>query len=420
MNRRAQVSTLGASRYRRLSPGPGSPADQVAIDQRTRIQSAMIELVGEGGYEAVTLRQLTALAGVSIRTFYDHFEGKEECFLRTYELVTQRIAARVTSAQAGESDWSRRLELGFQAFAAELVNRRRAARLALLEIFAVGPAPQEAMGRAEARFEEKLTESFLRSRPQKEVSPLLARAVLAGAAFVARTRIIGAGPTEAAATASELSQWALSLQDMPASVQLSPAPARANLPPARSEPGEREVLLAATAKLAATNGYRHLTMPRILAAAGLRKNRFTSQFTGVEECFLAVLKQRTIDLIDRSMSESRNELPAPDRVRNFIENLCAAIATDRVTAKLVFVEVQSAGRPAVALQDALLTNLAGELLRHPAGLHGRPISPLGAEASIAAIWGIFRNYVSSGREGQLPKLASTLTFLLLASGADAH
>lgn len=410
---------LGASRYRKLSPGPGGPASQVALDQRTRIQSAMIELVGEGGYETLALRQLTALAGVSTRTFYEHFEGKEECFLRTYEVVVKRIGERVLSAQAGESDWSRRVERALQGLAAELINKPRAARLALLEVFAAGPAAHEAMARTEGHFEEVLAESFPSSPPRAEISPLLAKAIVNGVAFVARTRMVDAGPT-AATVADELSQWVLSLREMPASGCPSgaPTPTRRNLSPPRAESGEREALLAATAKLVAATGYWELTMPRILAAAGLRKNNFTAHFTGVEDCFLAVLEQRTAGLVGRAMADPSEGLPWSNRVHRTIENLCAGIADDPVTAKLVFVEARSAGRAAVALEDASLASLAGELRDAPVQAD-QPISPIHAEASFGAIWGIIRSYVDSGCGGQMPSLAPILTALFLAplSGA---
>jgi len=375
----------------------------------------MIELVGEGGYEAVTLRRLTALAGVSTRTFYEHFEGKEQCFLETYELVVKRIEARVISAQTGESDWSRRVELALQGFAAELINKPRAARLALREIFAAGPAAHGAMARAEAHFEEVLTESFVSSPRQVEISPLLAKAIVSGVAFVARTRMVDAGPT-AAVTADELCSWVLLLREMSAKGSLAnlTARTRSNLSLPRAEPGEREAILAATAKLAAASGYWELTKPRILAAAGLRKNNFTAHFSGVEDCFLAALEQRTAGLASQVMKDSSEELSWPKRVRQIIENLCAVIADDPVTAKLVFVEARSAGQAAVSLQDGFLASLANDLVREAPGSQGRPASPMHAEASLAALWGIARSYVDSGREGRLFDIAAVLTFLFLA------
>jgi AcrR family transcriptional regulator len=374
----------------------------------------MIELVGESGYEAVALRKLTTLAGVSTRTFYQHFEGKEDCFLRTYELVMQRIAARVASAQAGESNWSRRVELALQGLAAELINKPRAARLALLEIFAAGSAGDEAVARTEDQFEEVLAKSLAGSLPQVETSPLLAKAIVSGVAFVARTRMVDAGPT-AAAIAAELSQWVLSLQEMPVSVAPAgaPTPAHGSLSLSRSESGEREALLAATAKLAAADGYWELTMPRILAAAGLRKNNFTAQFTGVEDCFLAVLEQRMAGLVGQARTDLREGPPWSSHVHCTIENLCAGVASDSVTAKLTFIEARSAGRAAVALQDGLLANLARELLRD-APAQADQSSLVRAEASLGAMWEIVRSYVESGRDGQLPGIAPILTFLFLA------
>ena len=69
--------------YGKLRPGPGRSPSDVAAHQRMRIHGAMVEIAGEQGYEAVTVRGLTRTAGVSSRTFYERFEGKEECFLET-------------------------------------------------------------------------------------------------------------------------------------------------------------------------------------------------------------------------------------------------------------------------------------------------------------------------------------------------
>ena len=42
--------------YAKLHPGPGQPREQAASHQRARIHAAMIELVAERGYGAVTVR----------------------------------------------------------------------------------------------------------------------------------------------------------------------------------------------------------------------------------------------------------------------------------------------------------------------------------------------------------------------------
>ena len=310
--------------------------------------------------------------------------------------------------------------MALQSFAAELDNKPRAARLALLKIFAAGPAADEAMASTESRSKKCLREAFASSPPQAEMSPLLARAIVSGVAFVARTRIHG-GRLHCGRAAGELSQWVSSLQDVPANGRLSaPIPAREKSFPAASRSGRARGPPCGDGQLAATNGYWQLTVPRILAAAGLRKKNFTAHFTGVEDCFLATLEQRTVGLVGHSMTVSSEGLSWSTRVHRTIENLCAGIANDSITAKLVFVEARSAGRAAVALQDSLLASLAGELLPDAPDEHERPVPPMHAEASLGAIWGILRGYVDSGREGQLPSLAPILTVLFLAPFSGAR
>ena len=54
----------------------------------------MIELVSERGYGAVTVRELVRLAGVSARTFYEHFATRTSAFCCTYELLVRRSIER--------------------------------------------------------------------------------------------------------------------------------------------------------------------------------------------------------------------------------------------------------------------------------------------------------------------------------------
>jgi hypothetical protein len=50
----------------------------------------MIEMVATRGYEASTVVELCALAGVSKRTLYERFPGgRQECFLATYDIVVR-------------------------------------------------------------------------------------------------------------------------------------------------------------------------------------------------------------------------------------------------------------------------------------------------------------------------------------------
>ena len=45
---------------------------------------------------ATTISDLVAGAGVSRRSFYEHFENKEECLLATYDELIGRLTARIS------------------------------------------------------------------------------------------------------------------------------------------------------------------------------------------------------------------------------------------------------------------------------------------------------------------------------------
>ena len=71
--------TASKASFPKLSPGPGLSASSVAADQRRRVLAALAQQIAERGYERVTIRGLTRLAGVSTSTFYKHFCDKDEC-----------------------------------------------------------------------------------------------------------------------------------------------------------------------------------------------------------------------------------------------------------------------------------------------------------------------------------------------------
>ena len=94
-----QAGKSGGERYRRLPTGAhGIDPEEVKRDQRERLQSAIVELIAERGYQAVRILDLTKLARVSRPTFYSLYDDKEELFLAAYDEIAQRTAKTVIAA----------------------------------------------------------------------------------------------------------------------------------------------------------------------------------------------------------------------------------------------------------------------------------------------------------------------------------
>ncbi|MGH8979524.1 MAG: TetR/AcrR family transcriptional regulator, partial [Acidimicrobiales bacterium] len=94
-----------------LPRGPQAlPRKQVAAHQRERLFKAMIEAVDEQGFVATTISDLVARAGISRRSFYEHFPNKEACLLATYDRVVEGLTRRLLAATRSAEDWPGQLE----------------------------------------------------------------------------------------------------------------------------------------------------------------------------------------------------------------------------------------------------------------------------------------------------------------------
>src|SRR6476660_10312168 len=66
--------------------------------QRARMIAAMIDVVSERTRANATVAHVVARSGVSRRTFYEHFEDREDCFLAAFDDAIEKIAAVVIPA----------------------------------------------------------------------------------------------------------------------------------------------------------------------------------------------------------------------------------------------------------------------------------------------------------------------------------
>ena len=143
---------------RRLPRGThGLDPSLVAASQRTRLLEAVGGAVAEKGYAATTIDDIVRGAGVSKKTFYEHFQDKLGAFLAAYEAasdelyehvrVAQDAAAEAAPPTAGADDaWRERTHAGIRAYLRWLAAEPALARVFLIEVAAAGP---EALARRE-------------------------------------------------------------------------------------------------------------------------------------------------------------------------------------------------------------------------------------------------------------------------------
>ena len=171
-----EAGTLSAEgRVRRLPRGPHRLArEEVLASQRGRMLQAMAHAVAAKGYPATTVADVVGGAGVSRKTFYEHFRDKEECFLAAWDTgVGFLMVAMERATLEAEGGWRVRLREGIRAYLQTLAAEPDFARTFLIEVLAAGPRALDRRAEVHRRFAELLKALYERSRMDNpELDPL--------------------------------------------------------------------------------------------------------------------------------------------------------------------------------------------------------------------------------------------------------
>ena len=118
----------------------GVGEEERRAERRLRLAEAGLQVFGDAGYHAATVRMICARAGLSERYFYESFANSEELLCTVYEqhmaLQQQRILDAVAAA-AG--DPLRMMEAGLRAFFELARENPAGSRVQFVEVLGVSP-----------------------------------------------------------------------------------------------------------------------------------------------------------------------------------------------------------------------------------------------------------------------------------------
>jgi AcrR family transcriptional regulator len=124
----------------KLPPGRhGLSRAFVAKNQRDRILSAVADVTSVAGYGPMSVEDVIVTAGVSRRTFYEHFKNKEEVFLAAYDHVVDLVLSEVSTAYARGDTWIDRVRRGLEAFVDLLAAQPALAHVCVVDVLTAGP-----------------------------------------------------------------------------------------------------------------------------------------------------------------------------------------------------------------------------------------------------------------------------------------
>jgi AcrR family transcriptional regulator len=422
-------------RYRRLPTGAhGLTREQVELDQRERLRSAMIELIAERGYPAVRIHDLTQLAHVSRPTFYNLFADKEELLLSAYEDIAGRTTRRVGEAYASGDSPEESVQLALREFAELAAAEPQAMTLALLGTFGAGPRALQRRASTLNALEE-IVEAGRSSLASEHPRDFTAKFVIGGIREVSAARLRNGRAGELVELGGELATWAASYPEalplgldgpprvLPRgdSAQAAPAP-RPRLPSGRHDlpredvvKSQRERIVYATAAIVAEKGFSGLTIPEIASRANVSHETFYEMYKTKHDAFLGAQKiglHLALRVTTDAFADAGQEWA--DGVAAGMNALVAYVCSEPEHAHLTLVDTFGASPRAIEIRDEALASFT-EFLRPgydlaPAGVE---VPEVAAEAVAGGVWQIMHHYIEQQRLDELGDAAPQLVYLTL-------
>jgi AcrR family transcriptional regulator len=431
-----------------LPRGPQAlPRAQVTAHQRERLIEAMVQSVNERGVVATTISDLVARAGISRRTFYEHFANKEECLLATYDAVVETEVRRLLGVFASKDVWLEQLEAMIRAGFAALAERPDAARLICVEMGASGEVGVQRWADGATRFERFICRGFEQAPGEGTIPDPVARAIVGALRKIIYSRVREGRSSkslksELMALVPGLMEWIASYYPTPPGIPRrvpyrkprrleggrapgtlsSPAPWGArglprgehNLPRGFVIFNQRERIFDAIARLTASGGYQALSLEDIAAAAAVSLQTFYSHFENKEEAFLATYEvghSRAKAALDRALARETNWIGG---VRAGVRALLEFLASEPALAHLACVDIliaypHVAGR--VEEANAAYTQLLD--LDLGVGAPATPSTPIVGEALVGGVFELLHDYIMRGRTRRLPELADHVSYIVL-------
>ncbi len=454
----------GTGRYRRLPTGAhGLEPDEVQRDQRERLQTALIELIAERGYQAVRILDLTKLARVSRPTFYSLYADKEKLFLAAYDEIAKRTAQTIMGAYDKQGSQAERLRTAMRAFAGLAAAEPEAVSLMVLGAFGAGPKALERRNGTLEALEQSIRASRVGSgrdggstSKRKGVTAaagagaaktdLTVKVILGGIREVTAARLRRGQASALPGLADELATWA---ESYPAKLPAGLNPptkatrrkhtnaeddqdehiaserarqAEGRLPSGRHDlsrqyivKNQRERIVDATAAIVAEKGLAALTIPEIARRANVSHQTFYEMYPTKHDAFLGAQKVGLHQALGVAVQayEAQGE-DWPMGVAAGVRALLDYLASEPAHAHLTVVDTFGASPLAIEIRDTGLHAFAAYL---QPGYHyapsGRSVPGIAPEAIAGGIWQVLHHHIEHEHVEDIAGLAPQLVYVAL-------
>lgn len=412
--------------------------DDVGRHQKGRLEGAMVEAVARHGFASTTIRELVTLAGVSKSTFYEHFEGKGDCFLSTFDGIVAEVTEEVTAAYEEPGEPREQLRRALERFMALVNEKPEAISLVTVDSLTLGAAAVARREKAWEGFEAIARQHLRPPAAGREVSDLAVRAVVAGITGVIYRSLRSARTRDLPGLVEPLMAWAFGYaapdseavrrgvaaaeRPAPPPPATQPAPELPgwdeppDSPISRSSLSQRERIIRAAVRVVVERGYEALSIPAISAAAGTSNQTFYENFNSKRDAFLAGYESLSAEALERTSAALEQAEDGSEAVGVALRTLTEYVAGNELYAQLAFFELPTAGPPALDRADETMDLLVSFIDPSGDGRKGDdPVSRAVLEATAAGIWFVIQREIAHNRLQALPAETGELARIALGS-----
>jgi AcrR family transcriptional regulator len=155
----------------------------VVSNQRERILAAVADVCSAAGYVAMSVEDIVVTSGVSRRTFYDNFRGKEDVYLAAYDEVSRQLLERVYAAYENAEGLVAKTRDSLAEFLGFVAEEPAFADMCIVEVMAAGTAAIERRNATMHAFATLIEKAAAAELPKSKLPPPITAETLVGGIY---------------------------------------------------------------------------------------------------------------------------------------------------------------------------------------------------------------------------------------------
>jgi AcrR family transcriptional regulator len=153
----------------------GAPPAEEQLSHRERLIKAIAASIEAKGYRDTTVADIVRIARTSRRTFYEHFEDRDACYLALFDAVNDETMAQIAAAVHPDEPLGEQVDRALDAYIDSITAHPALYRSFVRELPALGRAGADRQLAVIERFAQLLVglvESGRRLQPELVARPL--------------------------------------------------------------------------------------------------------------------------------------------------------------------------------------------------------------------------------------------------------